>query len=419
MIDVIGIGLEGKSGLTEQVLKIIDRATILSGGKRHLSYFAEHPGLKIPLTNLQQDLDLVIAKANEDNSARVVIFATGDPLFFGLGRLLLLKVPHQELNFYPHLSSVQLAFSKLKLPWQDADLLSLHGRDSQPLIKSLKQGQSKIAILTDRDNNPQAIASLYLDLKLPLVYSFHLCENLSLEEATITSFTADKIKELATLDPTQFANLNVLILLREEPEKIALNLDSLPLIGIPDSAFLSFSDRPGLMTKKEVRSLAIAELEIQAKQTIWDIGAGTGSVSIEIARLSPSSQIYAIEKTAIGITLITQNSQRFTVNNIKPIAEKAPASLPELPSPDRIFIGGSGGNLSSILDSCQAKIKPQGIIVLALATLENLSEARQWAQENNWQDSLLQVQLSRSVAIANLTRFNPLNPVTIIKLQKT
>ena len=172
------------------------------------------------------------------------------------------------------------------------------------------------------------------------------------------------------------------------------------------------------MTKKEVRTLVIAELEIQANQVIWDIGAGTGSVSIEIARLSPSSQIYAIEKTAIGITLITQNSRRFAVDNIQPISQPAPTSLSELPSPDRIFIGGSGGNLRSILDTCQAKIKPQGIIVLAFATIEHLSETRQWAQANNWQNSLLQVQLSRSVAIANLTRFNPLNPVTIIKLQK-
>ena len=195
-------------------------------------------------------------------------------------------------------------------------------------------------------------------------------------------------------------------------------MESLPLIGIPDSAFLSFSDRPGLMTKKEVRSLVIAELEIQANQIIWDIGAGTGSVSIEIARLSPSSQIYAIEKTAIGITLITQNSQRFAVSNIKPISEKAPVSLQALPKPDRIFIGGSGGNLRPILDTCQSEINPRGIIVLAFATIEHLNEARQWAQQNNWQDSLLQVQLSRSLAIANLTRFNPLNPVTIIKLQK-
>jgi precorrin-6Y C5,15-methyltransferase (decarboxylating) len=413
MINVVGIGLDGELGLTEQTKQIIARATILCGANRHLSYFAKHSAFKIPLNNLQQDIDIVIKKATEE---QVVILASGDPLFFGLGRLLLSKIPAEQLQFYPHISSIQLAFSKLKVPWQDASLISVHGRDCDDLIKHLKQGTNKIAVLTDGYNNPVAIAKLYLTLKIPVTYSFYVCANLTLEDAIITSFAPQEVTKLSQLPQDSFAPLNVLVLIREDVTKNDLDLASLPLFGIPDSAFVSFGDRPSLITKKEIRTAILSELQLQPQQTIWDIGAGTGSVSIEIARLCPDAIIYAIEKTAMGITLIEQNCQRFRVKNIYPISEKAPDSLCELPTPDRIFIGGSGGNLLTILDTCKNKIAPQGIIVIALATIEHFTTVIQWAQQNNWNYELLQVQISRSIPIANLTRFSPLNPVTIIKL---
>jgi precorrin-6Y C5,15-methyltransferase (decarboxylating) len=147
---------------------------------------------------------------------------------------------------------------------------------------------------------------------------------------------------------------------------------------------------------------------------IWDLGAGTGSVSIEIARLCPSSQIYAVEKTAIGITLIETNCHNLQVKNVIAMHGKAPEILVNLPKPDRIFIGGSGGNLKNILELCKKKLNNNGKIVLALATLENQQESINWFKENHWNYHLLQVQISRSIPIANLTRFSPLNPVTII-----
>ncbi|VEP17265.1 Precorrin-6y C5,15-methyltransferase (Decarboxylating), CbiE subunit,precorrin-6Y C5,15-methyltransferase (Decarboxylating), CbiT subunit [Hyella patelloides LEGE 07179] len=412
-IDVVGIDLDGKSELTDTATRIIEQATILSGAKRHLSYFSKHPAVKIPLNNLQQDIELLIEKATTD---KIVILASGDPLFFGLGRLLLSKIPLKKLQFYPHLSSIQLAFSKLKIPWQDSALISVHGRDCDELIKHLKQGTNKIAVLTDSFNNPIAIAKLYDSLELTVAYSFHICENLTLENGEITSFSPQEITALAKLPQDRFAALNVLVLIRENLTQNNLNLANLPLFGISDSAFLSFSDRPNLITKKEVRSVILAELALQSQQTVWDLGAGTGSVSIEIARLCPTAKIYAIEKTAMGISLIKQNCQRFAVKNIQPISAKAPESLAELPTPDRIFIGGSGGNLISILNTCQSKIAPQGIIVITLATIEHFAEVLQWAKQNNWHYHLLQVQISRSIPIANLTRFSPLNPITIIKL---
>jgi precorrin-6Y C5,15-methyltransferase (decarboxylating) len=172
------------------------------------------------------------------------------------------------------------------------------------------------------------------------------------------------------------------------------------------------------MTKREVRLLVLGELALHPGQIIWDIGAGTGSVSIEIARLFPTSKVYAIEKTAAGSTLITQNCHRFGVENIISIHGTAPEVLQNLPSGDRVFIGGSGGNLTSILAACSC-LPPDGILVIALATLEHLSTALDWfKQQGNWQYQLLQVQLSRSVPIGQLTRFAPLNPVTIISAKR-
>ena len=410
VIAVVGIGLDGVEGLGASAREIIERATVLAGSKRHLSYFAEHPAEKLDLANLDCGID-AIARLNLDNS--VVVLASGDPLFFGLGRLLLTKLDPATVTFYPHLSSVQLAFNRLKIPWQNAELVSVHGRSTDKLVELLKQGKEKIAVLTDAKNNPVAIAQLFLSLELPINYSFNICENLGGLSEKISKFSPLEVKKLSELDERHFANLNVLILIREVQQD-NLNLATLPLIGLPDNSFLSFSDRPGLITKKEVRLAILGQLALQPQQIVWDVGAGTGSVSVEIARLCPSSQIFAVEKTSMGSSLITKNSQRFQVNNIVSINGKAPDVLEDLPNCDRVFIGGSGGNIVNILAICNRKIKKKGLIVMAFATIEYQLQAINWLNNNNWQYRLLQLQISRSTPISHLTRMTPLNPVTII-----
>jgi precorrin-6Y C5,15-methyltransferase (decarboxylating) len=235
-------------------------------------------------------------------------------------------------------------------------------------------------------------------------------------EERIQTFPAKELVE------QEFAPLNVVVLLRCERQQPP-NLENLPALGLPDHSFFSFGDRPGLMTKREIRLLVLGELSLQPGQVIWDIGAGTGSVSIEIARLFPQSQIYAVEQTAAGTALIQQNCDRFQVNNVTSIHGTAPDVLQNLPNPNRIFIGGSGGNLGEILDFCAQRITPEGVIVLALATLERLTTALLWrdqlSQTQCWQQHLLQVQLSRSVPVGSLTRFTPLNPVTLLTLSRT
>jgi precorrin-6Y C5,15-methyltransferase (decarboxylating) len=411
-IEVIGIGLEGASGLSIVVKNIVEQATILIGSSRHLNYFPEHSATKILLNDFQKTIERIPHLLNTHDY--IVILVSGDPLFFGLGRLLLEKLPAEQLRFHPHLSSIQLAFSRLKIPWQDAKLISLHGRQPDELLNLLQQGVEKIAILTDRNNNPSAIACLYLSLDLPIFYELYICENLGGETEKITFFSPEEIEKVANLPGDNFASLNVVVLVRQNLKDDWLDINSLPILGLPDRTFLSFPDRPGLMTKREIRLAILGELSLQPKQIIWDIGAGTGSVAIEIARLCPNSQVYAIEKTAIGITLIEQNCQRLQISNIIPIYGNAPEILSDLPSPNRVFIGGSGGNLLAILDICRQKINSNGLVVMALATLENLHQSLEWFKQSDWDYQIIQLQVSRSTPISNLTRFTPLNPVTII-----
>lgn len=292
-------------------------------------------------------------------------------------------------------------------------MISVHGRSLSSLVTAWQKGVRKIAVLTDHNNTPAAIAKLFLSLNLPIHYEFWVCENLEGSDERVQKF------EPKTLLNRQFSALNVVVLLRHSLEKQEKSdLASLPVLGLPDQAFYSFADRPGLMTKREIRILALAELQLQDHQIIWDIGSGTGSVAIETARIVPGSQVYAVEKTALGTQLIHQNCQHFQVNNVHIVLGEAPTALNNLPDPHRIFIGGSGGHLQEILNYCQMRLDLSGVIVLSLATLENFYIATQWFDKPNWVVEHLQIQLSRSVPVASMTRLTPLNPVMLIRASR-
>lgn len=417
-VHVVGIGLDGVAGLPESTRQLVAQAKLLVGSDRHLSYFPDHPADRLVLGNLQQAIATIRQHLEAAIAIPIVVLTSGDPLFFGFGRLLLAEFPAEQLTFHPHLSSVQLAFSRIKVPWQDAQVVSVHGRSLEELTPFLQQGAEKIAILTDAVNSPAAIAQLIDSLELPHTYQIWVCENLGGANEQIYRLP------LPELNLREFAPLNVVILLRQAASEVEVDLTQLPQFGIPDSLFHSFRDRPGLMTKREVRILALGELALQPDQIVWDIGAGTGSVAIEMGRLCPTATVYAIEKTAAGVGLITKNAQRFRVTNVVPVSGTAPTACGDLPDPDRIFIGGSGGNLAAILDLAAIRLAASGLVVLAIATFEHLSQLMSWlesqnAQQRVWQQRLLQVQLSRSVPVGPLTRLSPLNPVTLVTLTRS
>lgn len=404
-IQVVGIGLNGADGLSPQLLELIDQAAILAGSDRHLDYFSHHAGQRWSLKGLEEQLQQHLQRPHPE---RVVVLTSGDPLFFGLGRRLLQTLPADALTFHPHISSIQLAFNRVKLPWQEATLVSVHGRSLERLEQALKKHQSPIAVLTDHHHTPGVIAQLIQSLALPIRYQLWLCENLGGENERVQQLS------LTAAQGVIASPLNVVILQRlESPSP----LRELPILGIPDQAFLSFRDRPGLMTKREVRVQILAELALRPQQVVWDIGAGTGSVSVEIGRLVPDAQVWAIEKSTAGYELIRQNADRFGVENITAIQGIAPEVLSQLPDPHRILIGGSSGRLLDILAVCTARLRPTGRLTVALATLENLAEVNQWlTHHTDWQGSYQQISLARSVAIGSRQRWSPLNPVTLVSL---
>ncbi|MDF0552433.1 precorrin-6y C5,15-methyltransferase (decarboxylating) subunit CbiE [Kamptonema sp. UHCC 0994] len=417
-VHIVGIGLDGAAGLSKSVQQIVEKATLLVGSDRHLGYFSKHRAERLVLGDLTGAIKEIRRRLATSFPGAIVVLVSGDPLFYGWGRLLVAELPPEQLIFHPHLSSVQLAFNRLKLPWQDAHFINAHRRSFEELTAKLQQGVDKIAVLTDENYSPGAIANLIKALDLPSRYQFWLCENLGAPDERVREWSLD------ALQGETFAPLNLVVLLRESRAATEpLDLGSLPMLGIPDGNFLSFSDRPGLMTQREVRVLILGELSLQPGQAIWDVGAGTGAVSIEIARLFPDSQVYAIEKMEEGTSLIEKNCRRFQVQNVISIHGNAPEILHRLRPPNRIFVGGSGGEITKILGVCALRMLPGGVIVLAISSVEDLAAVLSWKEERmrrepNWNCKIMQVQLSRSVPMGDLTRFDSLNPVTIVTMNR-
>ncbi|WLT39193.1 precorrin-6y C5,15-methyltransferase (decarboxylating) subunit CbiE [Synechocystis sp. B12] len=203
MIHVVGIGLNGAEGLTSSTLELIAQAKILAGGDRHLGYFPQYGEKSLIIKDFSVDLNKIgqihqTLKSHET----IVVLASGDPLYFGLGRLLLEKFSPKQLKFHPHLSSIQLAFNCLKMPWQDATIISAHGRSNELLTQALQKGAKKLAILTDGQNHPGAIANLCLSLGLTTTYQAWVCENLAATNEQIQAFD---LPSLASLTATDFS----------------------------------------------------------------------------------------------------------------------------------------------------------------------------------------------------------------------
>ncbi|MEM8502749.1 MAG: precorrin-6y C5,15-methyltransferase (decarboxylating) subunit CbiE [Cyanobacteria bacterium P01_D01_bin.1] len=405
LLHVIGLGLDGLDGLNPQARICLEQADVIGGSAAHLQTVTAHPARKLAIgSNLAAWLDQV---ADSLQTQSVVVLASGDPLFFGIGRLLRERFDRQSLRFYPQVSSVQLAFNRLGIPWQSAIVVSVHGRQPNRLEQALKQGRSPLAVLTDPVHTPGEVARLIQDLRPPARYRLWVCSQLGSDQEQIQAVTIAKAVEAT------FSAPNVVVL---EAEPSAPTFPQ-PLFGIADTDFHTFPDQPGLITKQEVRALSFSLLRLMPGITVWDVGAGTGAMAIELSRLVPDAQIYAVEKTAAGLALIQKNCHRFGSSRVHPIAGKAPEALGPLPDPDRVILGGGGKAIPEILSACCQRLRLGGVLVAHFATLETCVLAKQQLQKLGWTVQLLQVNLSRSatLATAETTRFVPLNPVMLLQ----
>ena len=339
---------------------------------------------------------------------RVVVLASGDPLWFGIGRLLLERFPAEQLRFHPAPSSLQLAFARIGRPWQDADWLSIHGRDPELLVTRLQQRPAALAVLTDpQRGGAETVRRVLRASGLVAAYRLWLCERLGHADERVQCLSADAALP-ADLDP-----LHLVVLVAETPP--APDPQTLPLFGLPDGVYLQQADRPGLMTKREVRIQLLAELELPSRGVLWDVGAGVGSVGLEALRLRPELQLWALEQRGGSAALIRANAQRLGVQPAAVLEGRAPAALADLPDPDRVLLGGGGRERAAVLAAVLQRLRPQGVVVIPLATLEALAELRPLLEQAGLAVAVAQHQAWRGAALADGTRLAPLNPVLVLK----
>lgn len=303
----------------------------------------------ISITPIGRCMDLIQGALQMGN---VLVLTSGDPLFYGFGRTLLQHFPASRLLFWPALSSMQLCFSRFAVPWDDAVSISLHGRSIAELDMNLHK--KKLFILTDKNNSPQNIARHLLsvigadEIKN---YVMHVGVRLGMQQERLVSASVEEIAEMSFEQP------NCLIVhnqsTKNRPCEFRFGLNEFHI-----------RHSRGLITKNEVRAAVLHGLALPDHGVFWDIGAGSGSIGLEAARMNPALSVYAIEKERSELCNIMDNRNTHHCWNLTVVAGEAPEILTELPVPDRIFIGGSSGRLRDIILYLDGILPPQGSVVL-------------------------------------------------------
>ena len=400
-IHVIGAGIAGHEGFTPQALELINRAELLFGAERLLALFPDFSGKRVAINDY--NLAAMVEQLREHES-RAVVLASGDPLFFGIGRYLLRNLPEELIEFLPNVTSVQYAFAKIREPWDDSVFISAHGRPLKDVVDRIF-ANDKAAVLTDAVNTPGMIGRELLSRHRG-GYKAFLCENLGTADEKI------RVTDIKGLLELEAATLNVLILIKQYEDD---NDVYVPILGIPDDEFVSIKK---LMTRSEVRVVTLSKLMLRHDMCLWDIGAGSGSICIEADHLLPNGRIFAIERNQESCQFIKQNLQKFHARNVTLIDGDAPACLEELADPDRVFIGGSGGHLWEILDHVDQRLATGGRIVLNAITLDTLTSANEYFANAGYEVEVVTVNIARTRPHSNYKMFEAFDPVYIVTAVK-
>jgi len=393
-IYLVGAGITGWEGFGAKALEMVAKADVLIGHQRHLDIFPDFQGTKMVLGDLSELLEFL-----KHTEQRIALLASGDPTFFGISRFLLRNLSKERVEIFPNVTSMQYAFARIKEPWDDAIFVSVHGRGMNAAIDKIVAAE-KACILTDKINTPAAVAAELIERGAE-GYEAWICEDLGLPTE---KFTRTDVRGLLESTPS---DLNILILIKTyEP-----NLAQYPLIGIDDDEFQTSKK---LITKQEVRAVTLAKLQLQDDLVMWDIGAGSGSVSIEASNLMPNGRIFALERNAQSVQFISENLKKFCARNVRLIEAYAPDGLEDLPDPDRVFIGGAGGNLEEIIDTVDKRLKPEGMIIVNAVTLDTLTKAVEFLEDHGYQVEVTCINVSRTRKLTEFKMFESHNPVYII-----
>ena len=414
---VIGISDAPEPSFSTEALAIIKQGKVFSGGKRHHEIVASLLPADAQWIDITTPLDAVFEQYQSIVSD-IIVFASGDPLFFGFANTIRRKMPEAEIVLYPTFNSLQLLAHRLVMPYHDMRIVSLTGRPwpefDKALIerttkigiltddKALIERTTKIGILTDKEHTPAAIAQRMIDYGYTS-YQMHVGEHLgnpSLECVTTLSL------EEAT--QRNFSHPNCLIIVQQG------EMPTRPF-GIPDADFTLLDGREKMITKMPIRLLTIQALELRKKNVFWDIGFCTGSVSIEARLQFPHLQICAFEIRPECEAIIQENAHRFGAPGIDiHIGDFLETDISALPRPDAVFIGGHGGHLKEIMAKVKTVLVPGGIIVFNSVTSPVVSQMTDRPGSRQlWDEACTALHLSQEPPLQ--IQLNDYNPIEILK----
>ncbi len=350
---VIGISDAPKPFIQPEVMRLIQNSSVFSGGKRHRQIMSPQLPKDAVWIDITVPLEDVFSRYNTITESDIVVFASGDPLFYGFANTLKRVFPEAEITVYPTFNSLQLLAHRLIMPYHDMQIVSLTGRDWTHFDQALLSCAHKIGVLTDKTHTPSAIAErmLYYGYKDYQMYvGEHLgnpteerISTLCLEEAAEQSFTMPNCSILVGSHRRRF--------------------------GLPDEEFQLLDGREKMITKMPIRLLSLQRLDLSEKHTFWDIGFCTGSVSIEARTLFPHLKVVAFEIREEGRALMEANSRRFGTPGIDVhIGDFLCQPIETLPPPDAVFIGGHGGRLKEIMEKVNEVLADGGCMVMNSVT---------------------------------------------------
>lgn len=417
---IIGVLDNGMAGLTPIAADSIRNADVIVGGHRTLALFDADFSANAQTYDLTGQLVHVPNWIQEalDQGKQAVVLATGDPLCHGIGKYLIGKLGSDVCEVVPNISTIQLACARLGVAWQELPIYSVHSKDAgewapgagpehglYPLMQAVKQNQ-ELALYTSPENGPDRIARMLQSEGLGNAWQMSVAECLLQEAENIKA-------DLCIADAAQqsFADPNVVILRRATPAAKPV------LFGLADDSFIQRKPEKGLITKREVRAVSLARLQLRSDSVLWDIGAGSGSVGLEAARLCPQGHVYAMEKNAEDAQIARDNRLALGITNYSLTQGKAPEGLEQWPDPDAVFIGGSGGELAQLIQLSLDRLKPGAWLVMNFVTLENLGTATETLKVLGVDWDVTQLSAARSQPILNMQRMAAENPVWIVSAQ--
>ena len=403
-LDVIGIGAEGPKGLAPQLVRLIGDARLVVGGRRHLAMVAdlvrgEAKPWSTPITATMGRLEA------QRGHSRAVVLASGDPLWFGVGRLLLARFAATEMAFHPSLSAFHLASARMGWPLAEAACISLHGRSLDRLDRHLAHGR-RLLILTSDGAVPALIGKRLAAAGFGRSM-LTVLENLGAADEAVVGFRAEEAAD------RRFGDLNTLAaLLAADDPAAGRGLAQ----GLPDASF----EHDGQLTKQEVRAVTLARLAPRPGQHLWDIGAGAGSIAIEwllAGRATPDmpTTATAVEASADRVAMITENARNLGVPELEVILGEAPAVLPGEPAPDAVFVGG-GVATPMLIETCLEHLVTGGRLVANAVTLGG--EARLLDLQRRHGGELSRLAISRAEPIGRTMGWKAMAPVTQWTLAK-